>query len=239
MTINFSKRSDASEVMDDLACHGDVVNQTLKELDFINHWLGGNLVTIQALQQGWQGIDNETVITIADLGCGSGEMLRHISSLAEKENKKVRLVGFDANPHIIEYARNHTHDFANVSFETSNVFSGEFQDRKFDIVLATLFMHHFRESELVTLFKSLKKQTRSVIIINDLHRHPIAYFSIKWLTLLFSKSSMVKFDAPLSVLRAFSKEELKSVMKKAGINDYQIKWKWAFRWQLVIKHQDN
>jgi len=238
MAIDFSNRSSTIEIMDDLACNGEVVFQTLRELDVINHWLGGNAVTISALKKSWEIIPQEELITIADLGCGSGEMLRIIAKFAEHENRKVKLIGFDANAHIINYARNHSKDFSNISFETTNVFSKDFQDQKFDLVLATLFMHHFSEDELVTLFSSLKLQTRSAIIINDIHRHPLAFHSIKWLTQLFSRSAMVKFDAPLSVLRAFKKSEWNTVMKKASITNFALKWKWAFRWQLIIPLHD-
>lgn len=238
MAIDFSNRSSTIEIMDDLACDGEVVFQTLRELDIINQWLGGNAVTVNALKKSWATIPNEYMITIADLGCGSGEMLRIISQLAERENRKVKMVGFDANPHIIEYARSHSKEFSNISFESTNVFSSEFQDQHFDFVLATLFMHHFTEAELIDLFSSLRKQTRSAIIINDIHRHPLAYYSIKWLTQLFSRSAMVRFDAPLSVMRAFKKNEFDAVMRNASITNYSMKWKWAFRWQLIIPAKD-
>jgi len=238
MAINFSNRSSTIEIMDDLACDGEVVFQTLRELDVINQWLGGNAVTIEALKNSWKILPKEKIITIVDLGCGSGEMLRIISKLAERENRKVKLIGFDANPHIVDYARNHSKGFSNISFDTTNVFSKDFEGQKFDFVLATLFMHHFNENELIDLFTTLKNQTRSAIIINDIHRHPLAYYSIKLLTQLFSRSAMVRFDAPLSVLRAFKKHELSEVMKKISMNDYQLKWKWAFRWQLIIPLHD-
>jgi hypothetical protein len=62
-----------------------------------------------------------------------------------------------------------------------------------------------------------------------------AYHSIRILTSLFSKSYLVKNDAPLSVLRGFKKRELTTLLDKAGISKYTIKWRWAFRW-LVIVH---
>jgi len=234
MAIDFSNRSATIEIMDDLTCYGEVVFQTLRELDVINHWLGGNAVTIEALKKAWKKIPKEYVISIADLGCGSGEMLRIISRLAEKEKRKVKLTGFDANSNIVEYARSHSANFTDISFEAANVFSKDFQDKKFDVVLATLFIHHFSETDLISLISSIKRQTRSAIIINDIHRHPLAFYSIKLLTKLFSRSAMVRFDAPVSVLRAFKKNELSEVMKQALIKDYKLKWKWAFRWQLII-----
>jgi 2-polyprenyl-3-methyl-5-hydroxy-6-metoxy-1,4-benzoquinol methylase len=143
-------------------------------------------------------------------------------------------MGVDANSHIVDYAKNHSKESSNISFQSVSVFSQEFKEQKFDIVLATLFMHHFTDAELVALFSSLKKQSK-FIIMNDIHRHPLAYHSIKLLTDLFSQSAMVKFDAPLSVLRAFSKNELKDILQRAGITDFSLNWKWAFRWQLIIR----
>ena len=234
MKISFSQRSNDVEIMDDLNFHNEVVFQTLRELDFINQWLGGNAVTLSAVEKVWKTIPEGHSFSIVDLGCGSGEMLRLIAQKASIQNKKVLLTGIDANPHIVNYAIDHSGNFDNIKFEALNIFSNEFQSQTIDIVIATLFLHHFSNEVLIQFFASLKKQAKIGIIINDIHRHPLAYYSIKWLTSLFSKSSMVKFDAPLSVLRAFARSELKAILEKAEIKNYELKWKWAFRWQLVI-----
>lgn len=189
MAISFTNRSAAIEIMDDLLCEGQVVDQTLRELDFINHWLGGNAVTLKALKSVWKNIPKDKTITIADLGCGSGEMLRIIAGLATRENRKVELVGIDANPNIMRYASKHSKKFTNIQFFAHNVFDDPFKSQSCDIVLATLFTHHFSKDELVTLLQQLKSTTQHAIIVNDIHRHPLAYYSIKWLTQLFSKSA--------------------------------------------------
>lgn len=232
--ISLEHRSEEAEIMDDLNCQGEVVDQTLRELDFINQWLGGNHVTISALQKVWSGLSKSEELSVVDLGCGSGEMLRMIARLADKQNRKVKLIGIDANPHIIQYAVDYSKEFENVFFKAIGIFSEEFRKEKFDIVIATLFFHHFSNEQLIQFFSQLTKQTNQAIIVNDIHRHTLAFYSIKWLTYLFSKSSMVKYDAPLSVRRAFKRKDLKSILEKAGINNYQLKWKWAFRWQLII-----
>jgi hypothetical protein len=51
MANPFSQRSEQVEIMDDLSCSGKIVDQSLTELDIINKWLGGNEVTINALDQ--------------------------------------------------------------------------------------------------------------------------------------------------------------------------------------------
>jgi 2-polyprenyl-3-methyl-5-hydroxy-6-metoxy-1,4-benzoquinol methylase len=239
MAVSFDQRSKEVEIMDDLNFHDEVVFQTLRELDFINQWLGGNAVTLGALEKVWNNIPKEQSISIADLGCGSGEMLRLIAKKASQQNRNVQLTGIDANPHIVEYAMNHSSDLRNIKFEALNIFSGEFLSHRRDIIIATLFLHHFSDEELIHFFTSMKKQARAGVIVNDIHRHALAFYSIKWLTSLFSKSSMVKFDAPLSVLRAFSRKELQTILEKAGIKNYELKWKWAFRWQLIIFSQND
>jgi hypothetical protein len=115
-----------------------------------------------------------------------------------------------------------------------NIFEQEFKKHKFDIVVSTLFFHHFSSKQLIEFFKQLKDQVSIGFIINDIHRHWFAYHSIRLITKFFSRSSMVKNDAPLSVLRAFSRDDLNTILTNAGIKNYQIRWRWAFRWQVIV-----
>lgn len=232
--LNFSGRSSDIEIMDDLYCTGPTLERTLIELEIINKWLGGNNITINSIQK---LLDHDTRegIVIADLGCGSGEMLRIIDTWAKRKKLKIRLVGIDANPYIISFAKKNLLDCPHIEFQTLNIFSPEFRDQRFDIVIGTLFYHHFSKEQLVQFFDTLKANVTLGIVINDIHRHWLAYHSIKWLTRAFSRSSMVKYDAPLSVLRAFKKKELKEILTLAGIQNFSIQWKWAFRWQVIAK----
>lgn len=231
---DFHYRSQAPEIMDDLLCSGEVVNQTLRELEVINRWLGGNQVTLQGIQLLLRNHRPNRVITIADLGCGGGDMLKLIADWGKKNKIGTQLTGVDANPHIIAFASTHSKDYPEIVFETVNILSEEFRKNKFDIIIATLFTHHFSDRELVKMLRVLKYQAQIGLVINDIHRHWFAFRSIQLLTRLFSKSAMVKFDAPLSVLRAFQHHELQTLLKNAGISHYTLRWKWAFRWQLVI-----
>lgn len=226
----FAHRSTAMEIMDDLDCSGEVVHQTLRELEFINRTLGGNAVTLSGVNQ-LLSSHQRVPVHILDLGCGGGDML---SLLKAKLTTKATFKGIDANPNIVRYAMQHN-GAPDVQFEAIDVFSENFQNEKCDIAIATLFFHHFTHEQLVILFSRLHQQTNLGFVVNDLHRHPLAYYSIKLLTQLFSKSDMVKYDAPLSVLRGFRRKEIIAILKQAGIEHYELKWKWAFRWQLVVK----
>lgn len=230
---DLSKRSEAIEIMDDLNASGPIIGQTLRELEFINKWLGGNAITLNGLEKILSSC-SKPAVTVADLGCGGGDLLMLISRDLKKKKITGNLVGIDANPHIIAYAQNHTASDTAISYKALNIFSDEFRQLKFDIVFATLFFHHFTREQLIDLFAHLKRVTSCGIVVNDLHRHPLAYHSIRLLTSMFSKSEMVKNDAPVSVHRGFSRKELKEILHAAGISSYSLAWKWAFRWQLVI-----
>lgn len=194
--------------MDDLNCSGEVVEQTLRELEIINRLLGGNSVTISGINELLLGAPVTQPVTIADLGCGGGDMALLIHDWAKARGLHVIITGVDANPSIIRFAIENTKRATNISFVVADVFSAAFAKTSFDIMVATLFMHHFTRNQLVDLLRTMKKQARIGIVINDIHRQFLAYHSIRLLTSLFSRSSMVKFDAPLSVRRAFTKDEL-------------------------------
>jgi 2-polyprenyl-3-methyl-5-hydroxy-6-metoxy-1,4-benzoquinol methylase len=233
--ITLRRRSSEPEIMDDLECQGPVVEQTLRELDTINRLLGGNVVTLDGIERLLEGKGANKKVTVADIGCGSGDMATRIVSWSRTKRLDLLVTGFDANPNIIRFARENCKSVERVSFEVMNVLSEEYSARRFDIVVATLFMHHFSQRQLVGLVRSIKRQSRIGFVINDIHRHIIAYHAIRILTLLFSRSSMVKYDAPLSVRRAFKRKELEEILQMAGIDDYTIKWKWAFRWQVIVE----
>ena len=232
--IDFSKRSGDAEIMDDLDYSGEMMDRTLGELEVINRWLGGNNVTINGIGKLLKGIAPDRTIHVADLGCGRGDMLILIDRWAKRNKLDVNLTGIDANQYVINGARKRLNGFPHIHLQAVNILSPAFQAKKFDIVIGTLFYHHFSDEQLISFFLRLKEQANIGFLINDIHRHPLAYYSIKLLTKLFSRSSMVKYDAPLSVLRAFSRTELSSILSSAGIKNYTIRWKWAFRWQVIV-----
>ena len=231
---DFATRSKGLEIMDDLECSGEVVIQTLRELETINKFLGGNYVTLNGLEQ-LITVRADRKVSIADLGCGGGDLLRLIKKWSLKHNIPVDLTGIDANPFILKYALENTASGDDIKYEVLNIFSEPFKQKRFDVVTATLFFHHFSDDDLIQIFSQLRRQVRVGLVINDIHRHWAAYFLIKWLTRFFSRSGMVKFDAPLSVLRAFRKKEWKAILNQSGFTHYTIRWMWAFRWQVVVK----
>lgn len=224
--------------MDDLNLSGEALRKNLDELEIINHWLGGNQVVTNALnkilKQSTKLKKDAEPLQIADVGCGGGDILRVVARWARKHAVNATLTGIDANDFMVNYARQKCSQFQNIHIIQENIFDAGFQARRFDIIICSLFCHHFTSHQLQAMWRQLYGQANQVVIINDLHRHPLAYYSIKWLTQMFSGSYLVKNDAPLSVLRAFRKTEIQEILAGAGIEKYSLRWQWAFRWQIIM-----
>ena len=135
---------------------------------------------------------------------------------------------------MIDYATAKARPFPEISFRQQDIFTPEFRRQPFDIITCSLFCHHFSTQDLATLLRQLKGQAGLGVIINDLHRHPLAYYSIKGLTRLLGGSYLVQNDAPLSVARAFSRQDWVEILERAGIEKYELRWRWAFRWQVIF-----
>jgi ubiquinone/menaquinone biosynthesis C-methylase UbiE len=234
---NLSYRSNEKELIDDLELDNDALRQNLEELALINKYLGGNQVTTSGLSKllsNSQIPNPQSPITISDLGCGGGDMLMVMANWAKKKRINTQFIGIDANDFMIDFGTKRTANYQNISYLHQDIFSEEFKGKTFDIVTMTLFCHHFSDESLITLLQQLRKQTRIGIVINDIHRHWFAYHSIAWITKLFLKSYLVKNDAKLSVWRAFVREDLEKIIQKSGFTKYTIRWKWAFRWEVVL-----
>jgi len=226
-------RTDKEELMDDFSIGGNLLRDTLDKLEKINRWLGGNLVTVKALKKALKNHPKEQELTIVDIGCGHGDILRDVAKFGRKKGYKMKLIGMDANPNAIAYAKELSTEFSELTFKTEDIFSEEFKNRKFDVVLATLFLHHFKEKQLISFLGNTLKQTKIAIVVNDLHRHKLAYYLFMLLS-LFIKNTMIIEDGLTSVLRGFKRKDLESISKKLNVKS-QISWKWAFRFQWIIQ----
>jgi len=220
--------------MDDLTLATDALRQNLDELETINTWLGGYQPVLDALRRLRPRFVAGQPLRVADLGSGGGDTLRHLARWARRNGILVELTGIDANAFMLEYATAKSPQYPEISYRQVDIFSPEFQTQPYDILTCSLFCHHFTDEELVTLLRQWQAQAQVAVIINDLHRHWLAYYSIKWLTRVLGGSYLVRHDAPLSVARAFRRADLVALLARAGITNYELRWRWAFRWQLVL-----
>jgi ubiquinone/menaquinone biosynthesis C-methylase UbiE len=227
--VSFKQRSYQPELLDGKNIPFADIKQNMQELDFINRYLGGHHITLRGLK----ALLDKPVLHVAEIGCGGGDNLRVIKQWFTERNKKIQLTGIDINPECIAFAKERPSN-KEINFTCSDYKLMEF-DTPPDIIFSSLFCHHFSDKELAGIIKWMYNHSKRGFFINDLHRHPLAYHSIKWLTKAFSKSYLVKHDAPLSVKRGLLKKEWEDIFTRAGISGYLIKWQWAFRWLIICR----
>lgn len=229
----FKERSTQLELLDETDIAVEALHRNLYELEIINKILGGHNVSLAGLKIMWpQSIETPV---IADLGCGGGDTLKAFAIWTRKNKKTARFIGIDLKQDCIQYAQENCKNFPEISFICQDFRDVIAQKTHFDLVHTSLFNHHLNNDENM-LFLDFCNQNKLQLIINDLERHPLAYYSIKLLTQMLSKSYLVKNDAPLSVLRGFKKNEWRQLLTDSKCKSFTIDNYFPFRHLILLKH---
>lgn len=231
---SFTHRSTQKELLDRDDIPFAHIEQNMRELDHINQYLGGHKITLDGLRVVHRAAPITGPLHIVEIGSGGGDNLRVIKQWAQRAGREVVLTGIDINPECIAFARS-VKGNEGIRFLHTDYKEAVFDTRP-HIVFSSLFCHHFSEGELVYMLRWMRETAQLGFFINDLHRHPLAYYSIKGITRLLSRSYLVKNDAPLSVQRGFVKSDWERLFNRAGIKSYSCEWKWAFRWLVTYLH---
>lgn len=232
--IDTSKRTNRSEIMDDLNMQGNDLEKTLQDIDKINKWLGGNKVTIEGIKKLLKGHPDGKMVHIADMGCGDGAILREIAKWGRDKEFPIKLSGIDANTHTIEIAERLSEFYPEINYKAINILDPTFQKEEFDIILCTLTLHHFKDEEIKEVTHNFSRQARIGVVINDLHRSKQAYFLFKVFCKIFVGNKIARKDGLTSILRGFKKREIKNFASHLPAERHDISWKWAYRYLWVI-----
>jgi 2-polyprenyl-3-methyl-5-hydroxy-6-metoxy-1,4-benzoquinol methylase len=159
-------------------------------------------------------------------------MLRRAADFGRKNGYTFQLIGIDANQATIDYGIQLSTDYPEISYRKENVLADTFEQYHYDIAMCTLFLHHFEDAVALKLVQTLVKNSRIGVLINDLHRHKMAYYLFKLITVGI-RNKMTREDGLTSVLKAFKRQDFQRFSEAI---DYKstITWRWAFRYQWII-----
>lgn len=235
MPINTRYRTDEPEIMDDFLLEGDELQDALDKIAKINQLLGGNKLTLEGVKSLLQNSDKKELITIVDIGCGNGDMLRYVADFGIKNGYNFNLIGIDANAFTINHAENLSKNYSNITYNCLDIFTKQFNELKYDIILCTLTLHHFKDNEVKKLVSQFYTNSKIGIVINDLERNIVSYRLFQALCFVFNLNRMSREDGLISILRGFKKQELINFSQELGLKKYTLNWKWAFRYQWIIQ----
>jgi 2-polyprenyl-3-methyl-5-hydroxy-6-metoxy-1,4-benzoquinol methylase len=232
--IDFTKRHDGLEIMDNFQDSREELPYIFKDINRVNHILGGNDITVNAVFKLIKEFSKESY-TILDMGCGDGYMLKTLAEEARKRNIPMSFIGVDLNEDALTLARKETVDFPEISYAQKDILGADFSDYNCDIVITTLTMHHFENKDILMFLKRFITLATIGVVVNDLERSVLAYYLFQVFGLIFIKTKVAKVDGSISIRKGFKREELELLSKKISDVSHEIKWKWAFRYVWIMR----
>jgi SAM-dependent methyltransferase len=240
LTPDLSQRNLVPEKMDDPALPHADHQRALRGLRRIN-WFSGTLSQFDRVicELNAKNVSKEPVV-ILDIGCANGEnAIGLYHRLAPKFPVSVH--GWDISPYAIEQAdklrKKHGLSEHQCRFELRNALEvtplGNQADQVADIVINSLFLHHFEASDVVKLLARMRVLARRAVICDDLLRTRTGWLLAKLGCHLLSRSKVVHFDGPQSVRAAFTMQELKSLADQAGLNNARFSKHWPERCSVI------
>jgi ubiquinone/menaquinone biosynthesis C-methylase UbiE len=233
---SLATRDTSPEIMDDLTIGDERLTDALDELRLVGRFLGGTSNSIRALAPTLRAVSGRSA-RVLDVGTGGGDFGIDLVRWGAGQRVQVEVEAVDLNPAAVDYAERIAaailppHLKPRLRFDVADALRLPYADATFDAAHAGLFLHHFDDAGAARLLGELKRVAR-VVVVNDLHRHWLAYRSIDAIARLTNASEMFRADAPHSVARGFTRAELHQLAAEAGL-DAEVHWKWAFRWILI------
>ena len=219
--------------MDDLTLPPEKLNEVLKDVSLANKLLGGNRITHKAVL-GMLRKEPEKEFSIVDVGCGEGAMLRQLALICRKKKYKVTFIGVDINKAAINLAERYSTNFPEIKYCAFNILQDNVEELVSDIALCTLTLHHLASPQIPHFLEKLANVGRVAVIVNDLQRSPWAYYLFKIFSAIFIKTKIARHDGLVSVKRGFKRKELIAFSSQVPEYYSKIKWKWAFRYLLIM-----
>jgi SAM-dependent methyltransferase len=201
--------------MDDPRADPAQLQRSLKFIRRINVLLGYTRATLRHLQQFSRSWKPGQRIRIVDLGTGSADIPRAILRWADRRGFDVHIVGVERHGRTAEIAVSSAGANPRLKIIQGDVLNMPLCDGTFDYALTAMFLHHLSDAQAVAVLMAMDRLARRGLIVADLLRNRRAY---RWIRLLTALSNpMVRHDAALSVLQAFSKPEALALARSAGL----------------------
>ena len=171
-------------------------------------------------------------LSVLELACGGADTAIELAAQAQRRQLKMTVHACDLNPEAIRIARrNVARQNSNVELFVADALNPP-EDRTFDVVYCTLFVHHLDPPEVVRLLSVMAARARRLVLVDDLIRSRLGY-ALAWAgTRLLSRSWVVHYDGPLSVQAAFTPSEILELAAQAGLHNPVLERNWPERYRL-------
>jgi SAM-dependent methyltransferase len=222
-----ARRAEAEELMDADDLDPEVYAAVVGDLARVNAVTMAARPTLAFLKR---AISDGTRLRLLDVGFGDGDMLRRIARWAARRGIATELVGVDLNPRSEAAARAHTPPGLAIRYVT-----GDYADLPaspaggaWDAIVSSLVAHHMTHAQLVAFVRFMEAHARAWLV-NDLHRHGLAYRGYPVLARLARWHPIVRHDGTLSIARSYRPAEWPPILREAGVTGARVYRVFPFR----------
>ena len=227
-------RSSRPELLDERTPDLAALRATLADLRLTNRWLGGRRALLGALEPLLLARDRP--LEVLDVGTGGADLPRALARRARRLRREVLVTAIDREPLVAALAaRGRGRPTGDLRVLCADARRLPFADRSFDVVTASLFLHHFEHRDIVELLRSFLRLARGAVVVNDLRRHLVPWLFIWIASRATRRHPIYVHDAPLSVLRGFTGEELAAAAREAGASSFTLRRRLPYRLVLTLQ----
>ena len=225
--MDLAHRSNAHEVMDDDDVSLKDYTRSLHDLAAVNRITMTHAPTLRWLSHAVRDLPRGSEVSVLDVACGEGDLLRAIEQWARHRGLNVALEGIDLNPRSAIAAKAATVGSGRITYRTGNVFDFEPQPRP-DFIVSSQFTHHLSDADVVRFLTWQEHYAVRGWFISDLHRHIIPYLGFRVLCVLAGWHRIVRLDGTISIARSFRNSDWVRFLDEAGLKA-DIRWQFPFR----------
>lgn len=209
-SIPLSQR-DTPELLDSREFPRPEVARSLSDVARINSFLSANGALFDCV---WAMIERAGLksATVLDVGAGNGDFARRLCRQAQKRGFELNVIALDISPLHLQIAQEQTPTEAAISWVAGDVFALPLANESVDIVCSSLFLHHFRPSQIELLLGECCRVARVGWAMNDCARDGVALMAFRVLRPILARSFLTRFDAPASIRRSYTSDELCQVV---------------------------
>lgn len=218
------KRVVVPELLDDDRGTPQQVADSLQDLRMFNRWFGGNASATELLRR-VAGRSGSTDLTLVDVAGASGDVSAYATETLAGEGIRVRTTVLDRAPSHLK--RNGSPAVC------GSALALPFRDASFDVVSCSLFLHHLEPPEISLFIRGALRVCRVAVVINDLRRTLPHWLAAKAGTLIY-RSPLTRHDAPVSVRRAYTEEELRPLLEAVGPASIEFSRHYFYRMGVIL-----
>ncbi|MDP3980082.1 MAG: methyltransferase domain-containing protein [Chlamydiota bacterium] len=227
------KQSCETEWMDGEQYTIQDLKMSLQGLRWINRYLGGASIMVHELRKLILQMNLQR-LTILDVATGSADIPIRIVQWARQIGIELSIKAIDKNPDIVKIARKATQMYPEIEVYEKDCLMEGSPPESFDFCISSLFIHHLDPSQLIFFLKKLVFLSKKAVVLNDLTRSWVSYYSFILLSRLIKMHPMNRHDGAISILRSYTIKELHSILTTNKIHIFKINPCFPYRLCLVI-----